>query len=234
MIPATTTHTAQLFDGIAPVYDRVNTVLSAGTDRFWRRAVRAALPPRERLKVLDIATGTGEIAFALLQSSRVAEVVGVDASAEMLAIAARKAETLLLDDRTSFHHMDACALEFEDRSFDVVTIAFGMRNLLDPVGGLQEIRRVLRPGGKALVLEFSLPQSAWIRRPFLAYFRHVLPRLGGWLSGHEEAYRYLNKSVEAFPYGDDFASLLRGVGFSDVRFRPLSLGIATLYEGTAG
>ena len=233
MIPATANHTAALFDGIAPVYDRVNTVVSMGTDRFWRARVRNALPPGDALRVLDVATGTGEIAFELLRSPRVAEVVGVDPAAQMLAMAERKAKTLPRGVDVRFQQMDAIALGFEDASFDVVTVAFGVRNMTDPIAALRELRRVLRPGGRLLVLEFSLPASALVRGPFLVYFRHVLPRIGGWISGKEDAYRYLNRSVEGFPYGEDFAEILRNVGLFDVRFDPLSLGIATLYQGSA-
>ena len=233
MIPATADHTAALFDGIASVYDRVNTVVSVGTDRFWRARVRKSLPPGEGLRVLDVATGTGEIAFELLRSPRVAEVVGVDPAGQMLAIAERKAKTLPRGADTRFQQMDAIALSFDDASFDVVTVAFGVRNMTDPIGALRELRRVLRPGGRLLVLEFSLPGSWLVRVPFLVYFRHVLPRVGGWISGKEDAYRYLNRSVEGFPYGEDFAEILRNVGLRDVRYDPLSLGIATLYQGSA-
>ena len=233
MIPATADHTAALFDGIAPVYDRVNTVVSVGTDRFWRARVRKALPPGEGLRVLDVATGTGEIAFELLRSPRVAEVVGVDPAAQMLAMAERKAKTISRGGDVRFQQMDAIALAFDDASFDVVTVAFGVRNMTDPIAALRELRRVLRPGGRLLVLEFSLPASALVRGPFLVYFRHVLPRVGGWISGKADAYRYLNRSVEGFPYGEDFAEILRNVGLRDVRFDPLSLGIATLYQGSA-
>jgi demethylmenaquinone methyltransferase/2-methoxy-6-polyprenyl-1,4-benzoquinol methylase len=233
MIPATANHTAALFDGIASAYDRVNTVVSVGTDRFWRARVRKALPPGEGLRVLDVATGTGEIAFELLRSPRVAEVVGVDPAAQMLAIAERKAKGLPRGADARFQQMDAIALAFDDASFDVVTVAFGVRNMTDPIGALRELRRVLRPGGRLLVLEFSLPGSPFVRAPFLVYFRHVLPRVGGWISGKEDAYRYLNRSVEGFPYGEDFAEILRNVGLRDVRYEPLSLGIATLYQGLA-
>lgn len=233
MIPATADHTAALFDGIAPVYDRVNTLVSAGTDRFWRARVRKALPAGDALRVLDVATGTGEIAFELLRSPRVAEVVGVDPAAQMLAMAERKAKSLPRSGDVRFQQMDAVALAFEDASFDVVTVAFGVRNMTDPIAALRELRRVLRPGGRLLVLEFSLPGSPLVRAPFLVYFRHVLPRVGGWISGKEDAYRYLNRSVEGFPYGEDFAEILRNVGLRDVRFDPLSLGIATLYQGSA-
>jgi demethylmenaquinone methyltransferase/2-methoxy-6-polyprenyl-1,4-benzoquinol methylase len=233
MIPATADHTASLFDGIAPVYDRVNTVVSAGTDRFWRARVRKALPPGDALRVLDVATGTGEIAFELLRSPRVAEVVGVDPAAQMLAMAERKAKTVSRGTDVRFQQMDAVALAFDDASFDVVTVAFGVRNMTDPIAALRELRRVLRPGGRLLVLEFSLPGSSLVRGPFLVYFRHVLPLVGGWISGKEDAYRYLNRSVEGFPYGEDFAEILRNVGLRDVTFAPLSLGIATLYQGSA-
>ena len=233
MIPATADHTAALFDGIAPVYDRVNTVVSVGTDRFWRARVRKALPPGDALRVLDVATGTGEIAFELLRSPRVATVVGVDPAARMLAIAEQKAKGLARGGDARFQQMDAIELEFDDGSFDVVTVAFGVRNMTDPIAALRELRRVLRPGGRLLVLEFSLPSSPLVRAPFLVYFRHVLPRIGGWISGKADAYRYLNRSVEGFPYGEDFAEILQNVGLVDVRFNPLSFGIATLYEGSA-
>jgi demethylmenaquinone methyltransferase / 2-methoxy-6-polyprenyl-1,4-benzoquinol methylase len=233
MIPATADHTASLFDRIAPVYDRVNTVVSVGTDRFWRARVRKALPPGDRLRVLDVATGTGEIAFELLHSPRVAEVVGVDPAAQMLAVAERKAKNLPRGSDARFQQMDAIDLAFDNGSFDVVTVAFGVRNMIDPIGALRELRRVLRPGGRLLVLEFSLPGSPLVRVPFLVYFRHVLPRVGGWFSGNPAAYRYLNRSVEGFPYGEDFAHLLRAVGLQDVRYDPLSFGIATLYQGSA-
>jgi demethylmenaquinone methyltransferase/2-methoxy-6-polyprenyl-1,4-benzoquinol methylase len=233
MIPATADHTAALFDGIAPVYDRVNTVVSVGTDRFWRARVRKALPPGDALRVLDVATGTGEIAFELLRSPRVAEVVGVDPAAQMLAVAERKAKGLPRGGAARFQQMDAIELAFDDGSFDVVTVAFGVRNMTDPIAALRELRRVLRPGGRLLVLEFSLPSSPLVRAPFLVYFRHVLPRVGGWISGKADAYRYLNRSVEGFPYGDDFAEILRNVGLVDVRYDPLTFGIATLYEGSA-
>lgn len=230
---STATHSGpswRIFDGIAGTYDRVNTVLSMGTDRLWRRALRRALPVGEGLEVLDVATGTGEVAFELLQEPRVARVHGVDASVEMLEMARSKNPH---GERVRFDHMDGMALDIEDDTYDAATIAFGIRNLPDARGGLAELRRVVRPGGKVLVLEFSLPRSAVIRGPYLAYFRHVLPRVGGLVSGDVEAYRYLNATVEAFPYGEAFAALMREVGLREVKHRALSFGIATLYEGTA-
>src|SRR6185503_3192005 len=143
MIPATANHTAALFDGIAPVYDRVNTVVSMGTDRFWRARVRKALPPGDALCVLDVATGTGEIAFELLRSPRVAEVVGVDPAAQMLAMAERKAKTIPRGGDVRFQQMDAIALELDDASFDVVAVAVAGHVTTDPTAALRELRRVL-------------------------------------------------------------------------------------------
>ena len=136
--------------------------------------------------------------------------------------------------KLSLVRADGAAMPFEDGSFDAVTIAFGIRNFADTVGGLREFHRVLKPGGRLLVLEFSLPTNPFLRRCYLAYFRYVMPLIGRLLSGDAAAYRYLNRSVENFPYGSEFRQLIVAVGFADVHVHPLTLGVATIYQGQKG
>ncbi|MDP6932045.1 MAG: bifunctional demethylmenaquinone methyltransferase/2-methoxy-6-polyprenyl-1,4-benzoquinol methylase UbiE [Myxococcota bacterium] len=221
--------TWRIFDRIAPTYDRVNRVLSVGRDVSWRKFVVRCLPDREQLRVLDLATGTADLALTLAGDARVAHVRGMDLSEGMLAVGTEKIHARGLANRVELERGDVADLPLDDGSHDVVTIAFGIRNVENFQRGLTEIHRVLVPGGTALVLEFSLPPNPLVRALYLPYFRHVLPRIGGWISGDPEAYRYLNRSVEAFPYGGAFCECLREAGFERVRAVPLTLGIATLY-----
>jgi demethylmenaquinone methyltransferase/2-methoxy-6-polyprenyl-1,4-benzoquinol methylase len=191
------------------------------------------LPKGNALRVLDLATGTADVLIAMAsQPGRVASGIGVDPSGGMLAYGRRKLLRRGLEGPFCLVRGDAMRLGLADASFDAATIAFGIRNVADVPLGLREIHRVLRPGGRALVLEFSLPRNVLFRSGYLFYFRHVLPRIGGLLSGDQAAYRYLNETVETFPYGDAFLALLREAGFTELRARPLTFGIATLYEGT--
>jgi demethylmenaquinone methyltransferase/2-methoxy-6-polyprenyl-1,4-benzoquinol methylase len=222
----------RMFDRIAPRYDLLNRLLSFRRDVAWRRAIVRALPPRDSLRVLDLATGTADVLISLCATpGKIARGVGLDKSAGMIA---RGREKLARDAGASALDLvrgDACGLGFADETFDAVTMAFGIRNVPDVPAALREIRRVLRPGGRALILEFSLPRNAFLRTGYLAYFRHVLPRVGGMVSGDAQAYRYLNESVESFPYGETYLALMRDAGFTKTAAMPQSFGIATLYTG---
>ncbi len=226
----TATDSWRMFDRIAPRYDLLNRLLSFRRDVAWRRAVIRALPARDNQRVLDLATGTADVLLAVCRErGRVKRAVGLDKSGGMLALGKRKAERA--GTAADFVHGDAEALSFADSSFDAITIAFGIRNVPNVAAALREMRRTLRPGGRALVLEFSTPSNPVFRRLYFLYFRHILPRIGALVSGDAQAYRYLNESAEAFPHGEAFLELMRAAGFSTVSARPLTFGIATLYQG---
>lgn len=223
---------ARMFDRIAPRYDLLNRLLSGRRDVAWRNRLARLLPEGERLRVLDLATGTADVLLALqARCARVRHGIGVDMAGNMLAIGRRKLVAAGLTPRFLLLRADATRLAIRDEAFDAVTIAFGIRNVADVPAALREMRRILAPRGRALVLEFSLPTSPAIRFLYLHYLRHVLPRLGAIVSGDRHAYRYLNRTVEAFPYGDAFCALMREAGFKDVRAHPLTFGVATIYQG---
>ena len=221
----------RMFDRIAPTYDLVNRLLSFNLDVSWRRRVETHLPPGEGLVLLDLATGTGDQVIALSRTGRFKEAVGADMSQEMLAIGRQKVAAGGLSDLISMEVGDATALPFEDGRFDAVTISFGIRNVVHVDRALAEMRRVLRPGGRAIILEFSLPASPVVRLGHLLYLRWVLPLVGGLVSGDWKAYRYLNTTIEAFPYGEAFCKMMRDAGFSRAEADPVSFGIATIYIG---
>ncbi len=218
-----------MFDRIADRYDLVNRVISLGLDRGWRtKAVRAlALGPKAR--VLDLATGTGDLAIAIADAHRDARVVGLDPSEGMLAIARRKA--LSAADRIELVTGDVQALAFESASFDGATIAFGIRNVPDRARGLAEMHRVLRPGARLVVLELAEPEG--LLGPLARWHvHHVVPTIGAWLSGAPE-YDYLQRSIAKFPSPAAFADMMRVAGFRDVDWSALTFGAATLYVGVA-
>ncbi|MDR2414512.1 MAG: bifunctional demethylmenaquinone methyltransferase/2-methoxy-6-polyprenyl-1,4-benzoquinol methylase UbiE [Odoribacteraceae bacterium] len=219
-----------MFDAIARRYDLLNHLLSCGVDRRWRaRAVRLLGDAPGR--VLDIACGTGDLSLA--SARRGARVVGVDISENMLEIARAKLLDRGLSDRVTFQCGDAESLAFPDASFDAVTIAFGARNFEHLDRALREILRVLRPGGRLIILEFSTPTAPFVAGLYRFYFTRVLPFLGGLLSGDRAAYAYLPSSVLAFPSGARFLSILDSSGFTSASARPLTFGIATLYTAIA-
>lgn len=216
----------KMFDLISPTYDRINRILSLGMDQRWRKRVAQFLPERSDLKLIDLATGTGDQVAALLNSPvSIQSITGIDLSNEMLAIARKK-----IQQKTEFFHADAENIPFSDASFDAATFSFGIRNVNNPLRSLQEIHRILKSRGRCLVLEFSLPPQP-IRPFYLLYLRHILPRVGGLLSKKPAAYRYLNQTIEQFPSGKDFCSLMNQAGFTDLQAIPMALGGVTLYVG---
>jgi demethylmenaquinone methyltransferase / 2-methoxy-6-polyprenyl-1,4-benzoquinol methylase len=220
-----------MFDRIAARYDFLNRSLSLGQDLVWRRRMRRHLPPGPDLQVLDLATGTADQLIALAADRRVTRGTGLDLAEQMLAIGRVKIERRGLAGRLQLATGDACAVPQPDASVDVVSLAFGIRNVESVETALAEIHRVLKPGGRTLILEFSLPRRVLLRKAYLFYFRHVLPRIGAWVSGDAHAYRYLNQTVESFPYGEDFCALLRQAGFQRVTVHPQTFGIASIYVG---
>jgi len=222
----------QMFDRIAPRYDLLNRLLSLYQDVGWRKMLAKALPIHSNQIVLDLATGTAEVLLSLFKNStKVIQGIGIDMASDMLKYGRRK---VYEKDLNNFIHLipgDAGAIPFADNQFDVVTIAFGIRNVMDVKESLAEIYRVLKPSGKVLILEFSLPKNRVLKILYLLYFRNILPRIGSLISGDAYAYRYLNKTVESFPYGEMFCNLIRTVGFQSVDVKPLTFGIASIYQG---
>ena len=223
----------KMFDRIAPRYDLLNRLLSCGRDVAWRKRVSQYLPDRTNMSILDLATGTADLLISLYSNDDgVRSGVGMDMAGEMLKIARKKINDGKNQHALSVVQGDATNLPFDDGSFDAVTIAFGIRNLTDVPKGLSQMYRVLNEGGRALILEFSLPENWMMRKLYLLYFRYVLPIVGSLISGDSYAYRYLNKTVETFPYGREFCALMEQAGFADVRAHRLTFGIASIYEGT--
>jgi demethylmenaquinone methyltransferase/2-methoxy-6-polyprenyl-1,4-benzoquinol methylase len=221
---------AGMFDAIAPRYDLLNTVLSAGLDRYWRRLTIRSLAFSGRETLLDVCTGTGDVALAAVRAARGARnVFGVDFAGAMLERARLKADESGVGGRLHLVRGDAMQLPLPDRSVDGVTIAFGIRNVIKPEIACAEFRRVLKPGGRLAILEFGLPVVPAVRPLYLWYFRHILPRIGRAVSRHDAAYSYLPASVGEFPFGERFAAMLSGEGFNNVRSRPLTFGIVYLY-----
>jgi demethylmenaquinone methyltransferase/2-methoxy-6-polyprenyl-1,4-benzoquinol methylase len=225
---------AGMFDAIARRYDTLNHLLSVGLDRRWRRRAVDALALTGSERVLDMCTGTADLAIEAATSStgRAREVIGIDFSSEMLRHAALKIRALALSSRVRLARGDASLIPLDDRAVDVAMVAFGIRNVVDPARTCAEFLRVLRPGGRLVVLEFGAPRIPGIRTAYLWYFKYVLPRVGRLISKHREAYTYLPASVMDFPTGEAFAELLRTSGFAEVRYQPLSLGIVYLYLAT--
>jgi len=220
-----------MFDAVAPRYDLLNRVLSAGVDRYWRSRTVRALRDEQPRRVLDVATGTADLALKAQRTLHPRETIGVDLSAEMLDRGREKIDRHGLASRITLRKADAADLPFDDGSFDAAFVAFGVRNFEDLDAGLGDIRRVLRPGGVLVVLEFSTPRTSPIKQLYAWYSRHVLPRIGGLLSPDQGAYEYLPSSVAAFPDGVDFLRRMDQVGFTTLEWTPLTFGIASLYTG---
>lgn len=222
----------RMFDRIASRYDLVNRLLSFGQDIMWRKKLAALLPQRQSQSILDLATGTGDVLLSLVKySKKIRYGLGLDMSAKMLAQARRKLTGSAISENLSLVRADATSIPCCDNSFDVVTIAFGIRNVTDVKESLREMHRVLNDSGKVLILEFSLPPNLLIRKLHLFYLRYLLPAIGGLIAGDKAAYHYLNRTIESFPYGSEFLKLLDEAGFKSTKAHPLTFGVATIYEG---
>lgn len=230
-----------MFDSIAANYDRLNHLLSLNIDKSWRRKAIKALRPFDRLtathvqgpgmEVLDLACGTGDFAIAIAKAIPDAHVTGVDLSDGMLDVMKEKVENLGLSDRISIKNGDGENLIFGDNSFDNATNAFGIRNFEDKPKGLREALRILKPGGRLIILELSRPENKLLGWFYDLYFLKLLPRIGGKVSGDKAAYSYLPASVKAFPRKKEFMSMMREAGFEKVTHKAFSFGICRMYTG---
>lgn len=218
-----------MFSAIAPSYDRLNRLLSFGIDESWRRRLVRRLPDGP-VRVLDLACGTGDVAVAATRARGQSRVFAADFALPMLKQAVPKLSRAAVSERVLLQNASAEDLPYRDEAFDAATMAFGIRNVIRRERALREIRRVLRPGGLALILDFSLPVHAPVRAAYGLYFHRVLPFVGGILSGRFDAYRYLPRSVEGFPSRSEFAALVQSAGFAEVDFEDLTMGVATLYR----
>ncbi|MDE2958122.1 MAG: bifunctional demethylmenaquinone methyltransferase/2-methoxy-6-polyprenyl-1,4-benzoquinol methylase UbiE [Bacteroidota bacterium] len=221
---------ARMFDAVAPRYDLINRIVSLGQDRKWRRVAVRKLGNLDGADVLDVATGTGDVALSLLKRNP-ARIVGVDIAAAMLERARQKASACGGGERLEY--VTACAedLPFDDATFDAAVVAFGIRNFENMDLGLLEIHRTLRPSAPLVVLEFSRPESAIVRWGSAVYSRNVLPIIGGLLSRAQGAYQYLPDSIRAFPSGQEFLQHMHRAGFRRLQATPLTLGVVTVYRG---
>jgi demethylmenaquinone methyltransferase/2-methoxy-6-polyprenyl-1,4-benzoquinol methylase len=213
----------QAFAGIASRYVLANHVLSLGIDCLWRRSTAKRIAELQPQRVLDLATGSGDLAQAVQSACPQAKVLGADFSVPMM----REAQVRHF---RSLVAADGLALPFQDGVFDVLTVAFGLRNMASWPAALQEMNRVLRPGGRLFVLDFSIPRIPGIRQMYLFYLKQIMPRIAGWITGKREAYVYLCGSIERFPSGRDMESLICDNGFASATTRQLTFGIASLYE----
>ena len=218
-----------MFDNIAKRYDFLNHLLSLGIDRSWRRIGIGMIKPFRPKNILDVATGTGDLAIEGYKQLTPDNITGVDISEEMLAIGRNKIMKRGLEDHIRLQYGDSEDLQFEDNSFDAATVAFGVRNFANLEQGLKEIARVLKPGKHLMILEFSTPEKGWFKALYNAYFRYVTPTIGKLFSKEKRAYSYLPESVQAFPGKEAFNSILEASGLHLIEQRPLTFGICTAY-----
>lgn len=220
----------EMFDAISGKYDFLNHFLSFGIDKLWRRKLVNMLKPFAPKQILDVATGTGDLALALMRLNP-DHIQGVDLSQKMLDVAIEKIAQKNLSKTISFEQGDSENLSYSDNAFDAATVSFGVRNFSNPVKGMAEICRVLKSDGRLLVLEFSQPKSFPVKQLYWVYNKLILPVFGRLISGNSAAYTYLPKSFYAFKEGDEFLALMSEAGFKNVSQRRLSFGIATIYTG---
>ena len=221
----------KLFDQIAATYDLLNRLVSFGADGFWRKKMLDRVVSRPSMRALDLATGTADVALLLAGRDDIEQVQGVDLSQQMIALGRKKIQRRGLAKKVSLSLGDGTSLNYGDASFDLVTLAFGIRNFDDAQTALSGIHRVLSPGGQVVVMEFGLPRNPLIKAIYLFYIRIILPLVGKIISRHPFAYSYLNRTVESFPYADDFLHLLEGAGFKQPIAHSLCFGAVYIYSG---
>jgi len=219
----------KMFDGIAPYYDLLNRALSLGIDTIWRTKAIKLLKKNNPQNILDIATGTADLAIEAAQVIKPKSIVGMDISKEMLRVGDKKIIKKKLDHIISLEQGDSEDLRYKSESFDAVMAAFGVRNFENLGNGLAEMNRVLKKGGECMILEFSKPKAFPLKQLFNIYFKNILPVIGKLKSKDPKAYKYLYESVQAFPDYESFASILKTAGFTEVTWKPLSFGICTIY-----
>ena len=219
-----------MFNSVAPRYDFLNRLLSAGFDKYWRKTAVDELGPAANRLFLDVATGTADIALELALQNP-SGIIGIDFSSAMLQLGNRKVKVRKQQSIIRLLPGTAENLPLKSNSFDGAISAFGARNFDDINLGIHEIHRILKPGGKIVILEFSFPQNGFMQWIYRLYFEKILPVMGRFISGHESAYSYLPDSVEGFPKGEAFSSLLKQAGFESVSFKGLTFGITTIYSG---
>lgn len=220
-----------MFDSIAHRYDFLNRLLSAGIDVRWRKKAIAYLKPIQPKRILDVATGTADVALMMEPILKPEEIIGIDISDGMLALGREKIKARQLDRVITLLNGDSETINYPDHSFDAVTVAFGVRNFQDLERGLSEIFRVLKPGGRLVVLEFSKPKGWFIKPLYTFYMNYITPVLGKLFSKNRNAYSYLDESIRKFPEGQAFADVLQKLGYRNLIVKPLSLGICSIYCG---
>ena len=223
---------AGMFDQIAFRYDFLNRLLSGGIDVYWRRRAIKELQALQPQKILDVATGTGDVAIMTHKFLKPATIIGIDISEKMLGFGRKKIAKLLLNNEIQLQQGDSEAINFPSGTFDAVTVAYGVRNFQNLHRGLSEMLRVLKPGGKLVVLEFSRPRQNFFRAICNVYMRIITPGIGKLISKNREAYQYLNDSVQKFPEGNDFLTIMNEVGYTATYLKTLTGGICTIYCGT--
>lgn len=222
----------QMFDSIAPAYDLMNRAMTFGIDRLWRSTAVGMLRGRAPEKILDVATGTGDLAIMLARKINGASITGIDLSTKMLAVGREKVRKANLGQRIEFIPADCLALPFADASFDCITVAYGVRNFADLEAGYREMRRVLKPGGMLCVIELSTPVNPVIKPLYRFYTRTIIPAVGRIVSKDARAYSYLPESIAAVAQRDDMCRLMSRAGFADTRYRALTFGVCCIYTAT--
>ncbi len=220
----------KMFDNIAPTYDQLNHRLSWDIDKWWRKKAIRQLTSLHPQSILDVATGTGDLAILSAQMLHPKSIVGIDISEKMMEIGRQKIHNLGLDDTITLIKDDCMNISFEDESFDAVTAAFGIRNFSDLDKGLREMHRILRKGGQLSIIELTTPVTFPMKQLFWLYSHALLPLYGRMISRDKEAYSYLTRTIEAFPQGEKMKEILTKAGFSTVSFQRLTCGICTLYS----
>lgn len=222
----------KMFDSISTTYDKTNRWITLGLDLYWRKKVASFLPLKQKLSVLDCATGTADQILSLMRhSDSIEEVFGIDLSESMLQIGKEKIRKTRFSSKVDLRCASALNLPFPENRFDCATLSFGIRNVTNVDLCLKELLRVIRPGGRVLILETSLPKLKILRALHLFYIRKILPLIGGWISKKKKAYQYLNQTAETFPCGKDFCKLMHQAGFEKAIHHPMTFGAVSIYIG---